>query len=57
MVEKIRVIIIDLYLLVFSELGVDMDLFIQKMIEMKENIEEYVKKTLELVSLTNKRVV
>jgi hypothetical protein len=56
MVEKIWVIIIDLYLLVFSELGVDMNLFIQKMIEMKENIEEYIKKTLELVSLTNQRV-
>ena len=56
MVEKIWVIIIDLYLLVFSELGVDMDFFIQKMIEMKESIEEHMKKTLELVSLTNKRV-
>jgi hypothetical protein len=55
LVEKIWDIIIDLYLIIFSELGVDLDFFIQKMIQMKESIEEMMKNTLSILSLTNKK--
>lgn len=55
LVEKIWEIIVDLYVKIFSELGVDLDLFIQKMVEMKESIEEFMKNTLAVLSLTNHR--
>ena len=38
LVEKIWEIIVELYVMIFSELGVDLGLFIQKMIQMKESI-------------------
>jgi hypothetical protein len=56
LVEKIWEIIIELYVQIFSELGVDLDFFIQKIVEMKESIEEYMKNTLAILSLTNQRV-
>ena len=55
LVEKIWEIIIELYIQIFSELGVDLDFFIKKMVEMKESIEEYMKNTLAILSLTNQR--
>ena len=55
LVEKIWEIIVELYVKIFSELGVDLDFFIKKMIEIKESIEEYMKNTLEILSLTNQR--
>lgn len=54
-VEKIWEIIVELYVQIFSEIGVDIDFFIKKMIEMKESIEEYMKNTLAILSLTNQR--
>lgn len=54
-VEKIWEIIIELYVRIFSELGVDLDFFVQKMVEIKEDFEKYMKNTLALLSLTNKR--
>ena len=56
LVEKIWEIIVELYVMIFSELGVDLDLFIQKMIQMKESIEDMMKNTLSILSLTNQRV-
>ena len=55
LVEKIWEIIVELYVMIFSELGVDLDLFIQKMIQMKESIEDMMKNTLSILSLTNQR--
>ncbi len=52
LVDKIWEIIAELYIMVFSELGVDMDIFVQKIIEMKESIDEYIKNTLGVISLT-----
>jgi hypothetical protein len=44
MVNKIWQIIIELYLIVFAELGTDLDTFVQKIIELKEEIEYSLKK-------------
>ena len=55
LVEKIWEIIIELYIQIFSELGADLDFFIQKIIRMKENLEIFIKNTLGILSLTNQR--
>ena len=55
LVEKIWEINIELYIQIFSELGVDLDFFIKKMVEMKESIEEHMRNTLAILSLTNQR--
>ena len=55
MVEKIWEIIIALYVMVFSELGVDFELFVVKIIQAQENINELMKNTLDLLSLSNNR--
>lgn len=55
MVEKIWEIIIELYVMVFSELGVDFELFVVKIIQAQENINELMKNTLDLLSFSNNR--
>jgi hypothetical protein len=35
--------------------SIDLDFFVQKMVEIKEDFEKYMKNTLALLSLTNKR--
>lgn len=57
LVDKIWEIIVELYVMIFSELGVDLDLFIQKMIQMKESIEDRMKNILSILSLTNQRII
>ena len=44
MVEKIWQIIIELYLLIFAELGADLDQFVKRVIELKEDIENSLRK-------------
>ena len=55
MVEKIWEIIIELYVMIFSELGVDFELFVLKIINAQENINELMKNTLDLLSLSNNK--
>ena len=55
MVEKIWEIIIELYVMMFSELGVDFELFVLKIINAQENINELMKNTLDLLSLSNNK--
>ncbi len=55
LVEKIWEIVLELYVKIFSELGVELDFFIQKIVEMKESLEQYMKNTLAILSLTNQR--
>jgi hypothetical protein len=55
MVDKIWEIIIELYVMVFSELGVDFELFVLKIIEKQESINKLMKNTLDLLSISNNK--